>query len=171
LSSDPFDPAAPRTARGTSVLFVCMGNICRSPTAEGVFRATVAREWPQARLALDSAGTHDYHVGRPPDADAIAAAALRGYDISMLRARQVSTSDFTTYDFILAMDRRNLKALQAIGRSSQARHLGLFMDFSDGHRGFDVPDPYGGTPADFDRVLDMVEDASRGLLEHLRSAR
>lgn len=146
-----------------------MGNICRSPTAEGVFRALVTREWPLASLIIDSAGTHDYHVGRPPHSTTIAAAASRGFDLTALRARQVGARDFTAFDFVLAMDRANLAVLKSLPGAAKARHLGLFMEFSERYRGLDVPDPYGGAPADFELVLDMVEDGALGLIRHLRS--
>jgi protein-tyrosine phosphatase len=152
-----------------SVLFVCMGNICRSPTAEGVFRALVEREWPQGRLVIDSAGTHDYHVGRAAHPVSVAAAAARGFDLSTLRARQVEPGDFGRFDLVLAMDRSNLALLKSLDGASTARHLGLFMGFSERYPGQDVPDPYGGAPAGFERVLDMVEDASLGLIRHLRA--
>jgi protein-tyrosine phosphatase len=144
------------------VLFVCLGNICRSPSAEGVVRAIAAREFPGIALELDSAGTADYHVGEPPDRRSIAAAQRRGYDISGLRARQVSTADFSHFDYVLAMDRANLGELERIGARGRAR-VALLMEFAPGLLE-EVPDPYYGTAADFERVLDLCEAAARGLL-------
>src|SRR5262245_25079557 len=147
------------------VLFVCLGNICRSPTAEGVLRAIAAREFPGLPLYVDSAGTADYHVGEPPDRRTIAAARRRGYELSGLRARQVTPDDFTSFDYVLAMDRANLEELRRRGAGGPAR-LGLFMEFSPGN-GDEVPDPYYGGIEDFERVLDLCEAAARGLLSAL----
>ena len=144
------------------VLFVCLGNICRSPTAEGVLRAIAAREHPGLAVDIDSAGTADYHVGEPPDRRSIAAARRRGYDIAGLRARQVSTADFSNFDYVLAMDRANLGDLERFGARGRA-HVGLFLSFADGV-GDEVPDPYYGGPEDFERVLDLCEAGARGLL-------
>jgi protein-tyrosine phosphatase len=150
--------------RKFSVLFVCMGNICRSPTAEGVFRKLAADRAPHADLEIDSAGTHDYHVGEPPDPRAIAAAARRGIDLRGLRARQVEDVDFERYDLVVAMDRLNREVL--LERSSAAYHqrIRLFMEFADGEGDMDVPDPYYGGPPGFEQVLDLAEEASAGLL-------
>jgi protein-tyrosine phosphatase len=145
------------------LLFVCLGNICRSPTAEGVVRAIAAREYPGLAVELDSAGTADYHVGKPPDRRSIAAAQRRGYDISALRARQISAADFSDFAHVLAMDRANLAELQKRGAGGRAR-LGLFMAFTRGS-GEEVPDPYYGAPEDFERVLDLCEAGARGLLD------
>jgi protein-tyrosine phosphatase len=146
----------------TRVLFVCLGNICRSPTAEGVFRAIAA----QAGLdvAVDSAGTGSWHVGAPPDPRAIAAAAARGYDIGGLRARQVTAKDFARFDLIVAMDRQNRADLERLRPSGSATPLRLMLDYA-GRPGAEVPDPYleGG----FDRVIDLIEAASHGLAESL----
>ena len=153
-----------------SVLFVCMGNICRSPTAEGVFRHFVAEAGLDAVIRVDSAGTHAYHVGEPPDRRAKAAAERRGFSLEKIRARRVTGADFERFDYLLAMDRDNLSLLREL---SEPRHHGkirLFLEFADGH-GSEVPDPYYGGAAGFERVLDMVEEASRGLLETLRRER
>jgi protein-tyrosine phosphatase len=156
------------TAPASSVLFVCLGNICRSPTAEGVFRAAVAeQEWGQ-RVRVDSAGTGDWHVGAPPDKRAIQAARRRGYDLTALRARQVRAEDFERFGWIVAMDRANLRALEALRPPQYAGHLGLFLDFAPGAGIDEVPDPYYGGLEGFDRVLDLVEVASAGLVERLR---
>jgi protein-tyrosine phosphatase len=150
------------------ILFVCMGNICRSPTAEAVFRARVEQMGLAQNLLIDSAGTHDYHIGDPPDMRTQRAARLRGYDMSALRGRQVEVSDFNRFDYVLAMDRANLAVLQRLRPHDAVSHLGLFLEFANRHDGQEVPDPYYGGAAGFERVLDMVEDAADGLLEHLR---
>lgn len=150
------------------ILFVCTGNICRSPTAEGVFKRFVAEADLEQRIASDSAGTHDYHVGEPPDARAQKAAAHRGYDLSNLRARQVSRRDFSEFDYVLAMDQANLRLLERLCPQEHARKLKLFLEFSADRAVREVPDPYYGGADGFERVLDLVEQASRGLLAHLR---
>ena len=149
------------------VLFVCLGNICRSPTAEGVVRAIAAREFPGLALDVDSAGTADYHVGEPPDRRSQAHARKRGYDLSALRARRVMPADFEAFDWLLAMDRGHLNELEFMAPQRHSSRVSLFMDFAPGRAGRDVPDPYYGGPADFDQVLDLVEAASEGLLERL----
>ena len=153
-----------------SVLFVCMGNICRSPTAEGVFRKLVADAELADRILTDSAGTHAYHKGEPPDRRAMAAAARRGIDMSDLRARRVKESDFERFDLVLAMDKLNLVTLQDRG-GDNADRVRLLMDFSPGLPGGEVPDPYYGGAAGFERVLDLVENAAQGLLEDVRRHR
>ncbi|MEM8983087.1 MAG: low molecular weight protein-tyrosine-phosphatase [Pseudomonadota bacterium] len=141
-----------------SVLFVCMGNICRSPTAEGVFRARVPN---LAAWLIDSAGTHAYHVGEPPDPRSIAAAAERGYDLTPLKARRVADDDYFRFDLIIAMDGDNLANLTARMPDGATAKLALLSDYSANPdlRGRDVPDPYYGGARGFDRVLDMIEDA------------
>ena len=154
-----------------AVLFVCMGNICRSPTAEAVLRAQAARAGVVQRLQIDSAGTHDYHSGDAPDARSIRHAAARGYDLSQLRARQVRMADFEAFDFLLAMDEENLSRLQRL-RPAQARaQLRLFMDFAPQVGSHIVPDPYYGEAADFERVIDYCEAAALGLLRELGLSR
>ncbi|MEJ1959300.1 MAG: low molecular weight protein-tyrosine-phosphatase [Nitrosomonadales bacterium] len=150
------------------VLFICMGNICRSPTAEAVFRARVEEAGLSKSILIDSAGTHDYHIGDPPDARMQRAAKLRGYDMSALRGRQVEAQDFTHFDYVLAMDQDNLAILKRLRPSDAGNHLGLFLEFAKRHDELEVPDPYYGGLEGFERVLDMVEDAAGGLLEHLR---
>jgi protein-tyrosine phosphatase len=150
------------------VLFVCMGNICRSPTAEGVFRHLVEAAGLSQRIQLDSAGTHDYHVGRPPDPRSCAAARSRGYRLDELRARQVSAADFAAFDYILAMDEENLAHLKALAPAGLRHKARLFLDFSKGHRGEEVPDPYYGRADGFEWVLDLVEEAAAGLLEDIK---
>jgi len=151
-----------------SVLFVCIGNICRSPTAEAVFRACVEKAGLSEQILIDSAGTHDYHIGDPPDTRTQSAAQQRGYDMSALRGRQVEVADFTRFDFVLAMDRTNLAILQRLCPNDAAGHLGLFLEYASRHAEREVPDPYYGGADGFERVLDMVEDAAEGLLQHIR---
>ncbi len=150
------------------VLFVCMGNICRSPTAEAVFRHHVGEARLDRRIHIDSAGTHDYHIGEPPDLRTQQAALQRGYDMSALRGRQVGASDFRRFDYLLAMDQANLSILRRMRPGDAQSHLGLFLEFAGRHREREVPDPYYGGEEGFERVLDMVEDASEGLLRHIR---
>ncbi len=150
------------------VLFVCMGNICRSPTAEAVFRARVEEVGLAKQIHIDSAGTHDYHIGEPPDTRTQRTAAKRGYDMSGLRGRQVERADFGRFDYVLAMDCANLSILERLRPRDAAPHLGLFLQFAERHAEREVPDPYYGGADGFERVLDMVEDASDGLLRHIR---
>ena len=153
------------------VLFVCMGNICRSPTAEGVFRHLVEQQGLAEKIIIDSAGTHDYHIGNPPDARSQAAAARRGYDLGSLRARQIVAGDFTKFDYVLAMDDANLHLLQQQCPDEYRNRLKLFLEFAEGCRLREVPDPYYGGAQGFTQVLDLVESAARGLLEHIRATR
>jgi len=150
------------------VLFVCMGNICRSPTAEAVFKHYVGQAGLVERIASDSAGTHDYHVGHPPDARARQAAQDRGYDMSGLRARQVTTHDFAEFDYVLAMDEPNLHLLKAGCPPEHLHKVMYLMEYSDKPGRRTVPDPYYGGPQGFEQVLDMVEHAVQGLLRHIR---
>ena len=145
-----------------SVLFVCTGNICRSPTAEGVLRHLAAEEGIELRIA--SAGIGDWHVGSAPDERAQHHAKGRGYDLSTLRARQVRPSDFAEFDLILAMDRGHLRALERMAPRGERHKVRLFV------AGRDVPDPYYGGPEGFEQVLDLVEAACRDLLQKLKSA-
>jgi protein-tyrosine phosphatase len=151
-----------------SILFVCLGNICRSPTAEGVLRSLAAVEAPELELEIDSAGTADYHIGAPPDPRSQRAARKRGIDISGLRARQVSEEDFERFDWILAMDRQNLRALQAMKPRKARTSPKLFLDYAPQLHLRDVPDPYYGDTAAFEEVLDLTAAASRGLLAALQ---
>lgn len=150
------------------VLFVCMGNICRSPTAEAVFRRQVGEAGLDREIYIDSAGTHDYHIGEPPDPRTQQAARLRGYDMSALRGRQVNRSDFRDFDYVLAMDGANLSILRRLQPEDAKADLGLFLEYATRHEAREVPDPYYGGGEGFERVLDMVEDASEGLLRHIR---
>ena len=146
----------------TRILFVCLGNICRSPTAHGVFAAIAESEG--ADVYVESAGTGGWHVGDPPDARAAAEAARRGYDLSHLRAQQVSGADFARFDLIVAMDHANVAALERMRPMESETPVALFLSYADSARD-EVPDPYyeGG----FDLVLDLIEDASRGLVRKL----
>ncbi len=150
------------------ILFVCLGNICRSPTAEAVFRAVAARDAPELTVEVDSAGTAGYHVGEPPDARTREAASRRGYDLSPLRARVLAPSDFEEFDLILAMDLQNLQVLQRRAPEHARERVRLFLEFAPEAAVTEVPDPYYGGPNGFEEVLDLVEAASRGLLAHLR---
>ncbi|MEO8992598.1 MAG: low molecular weight protein-tyrosine-phosphatase [Nitrosospira sp.] len=154
----------------TRVLFVCMGNICRSPTAEAVFRHQVTAAGFENLIHIDSAGTHDYHVGAPPDVRAQKAATRRGYDATGLRARQVDETDFEVFDYILAMDRANLAILERECPPLYSHKLGLLMQYSERYsEGVEeVPDPYFGGNQGFEHVLNMVEEAGRGLLIRIR---
>jgi len=150
------------------VLFVCMGNICRSPTAEAVFRHYVEQEGLAHSIHIDSAGTHDYHIGDAPDGRTQRAALQRGYDMSGLRGRQVEVGDFARFDYVLAMDEANLSILQRLRPRDAESHLGLFLEFAEKHDEREVPDPYYGGAQGFEHVLDLVEDAATGLLRHIR---
>lgn len=156
----------PRTP--VRILFVCLGNICRSPTAEGVLRQLAREEAPELLLEIDSAGTASYHIGDPPDERACRHAARRGYDITGLRARQVAAEDFHRFDLLLAMDEENLRDLRRIAPREARARVSLFMDYAPGHAGRPVPDPYYGGAAGFEEVIDLVEAAARGLLAALR---
>jgi len=151
-----------------SILFICMGNICRSPTAHGVFQHMVEQTGLSRQVEIDSAGTHAYHLGNPPDARAQAAARRRGIDLSMQRARRVQSTDFKRFDYILAMDEENLKSLRTICPPQHAHKLSLLMEYAPELRMREVPDPYYGGASGFEQVLDLVEAASIGLLRHLR---
>jgi protein-tyrosine phosphatase len=166
--------AAPAAARDdpnvTRVLMVCMGNICRSPTAEGVLRAKLRQAGMLGRVEVDSAGTQGYHTGEPPDARAIRHAAQRGYDIAALRARQVAAQDYSRFHWLLAMDEDNLAVLRKQAPAGSAVRTELLMAHATRHPGVrEVPDPYYGTAAGFEQVLDLLEDACDGLIAQLRS--
>jgi protein-tyrosine phosphatase len=148
-----------------SVLFVCTANICRSPTAEGVTRRLLREEGlDPERYEIDSAGTHDYHVGKPPFPDAVAIARNRGYDITRCVARVVRAEDFDHFDHILAMDKGQLRYLKMIAPTRSKEKIELLLDYSDRYRGKDVPDPYGGKPKAYEKALDMIEDGCRGVV-------
>lgn len=149
-----------------SVLFVCMGNICRSPTAEGVFRHVVKQRNMTDVIQIDSAGTHSYHVGESPDSRSQSTALSRGVNLSAQRARQVEPIDFDRFDYVIAMDRANLENLKQVQSTDQHAKLQLFMDFASDWDQQEVPDPYYGDDG-FDLVFDMVQSASEGLLVHI----
>lgn len=151
-----------------SVLFVCMGNICRSPTAEAVFRHYVENAGLSAHFLIDSAGTHDYHIGDRPDTRTQKAAQQRGYDMGGLRGRQVVADDFNKFDYVLAMDNANLANLQRMLPPLSVIKPQLFLQYARHHAEREVPDPYYGGADGFERVLDMVEDAAQGLLQEIR---
>lgn len=151
-----------------SVLFVCMGNICRSPTAYGIFEHLVATQGMAQQISVDSAGTHAYHIGETPDRRSQQAAKLRGIDLSTQRARQVVHTDLDRFQYILAMDHANLENLQHLAGADAAPQIRLFMDFASRWDEAEVPDPYYGGAQGFERVLDMVEDAAEGLLTHIQ---
>ncbi len=151
------------------VLFVCMGNICRSPTAQGVFERLIATEGLTPAVAADSAGTGAYHLGHPPDRRAAAAAAKRGVDLSGYRARQVEVEDFHEFHLVLAMDRDNFGIMRAMVPPGREARLRMFMEFAPALGVDDVPDPYYGGTDGFERVLDMIEAGSLGLLAHIRA--
>ncbi|WP_235823284.1 low molecular weight protein-tyrosine-phosphatase [Azohydromonas sediminis] len=151
----------------TRVLMVCMGNICRSPTAEAVLRTQAALRGLARRVEVDSAGTHGWHAGEPPDPRAQAHGARRGYDLAPLRARRVQATDFERFDLILAMDRDNLAQLLELRPPGAGARVELLMRFARRHAVDEVPDPYYGAADGFERVLDLVEDACEGLLDHL----
>lgn len=151
------------------VLFVCLGNICRSPTAEGVFRQLAVAEASELNIDIDSAGTADYHVGEPPDPRAQEAARRRGVEIGGLRARQFEPEDLQRFDYVLAMDRANLSVIQRAATIDPGKaQISLFLEFAPEQGIAEVPDPYFGGEAGFDRVLDLIEAASRGLLAQIR---
>jgi protein-tyrosine phosphatase len=154
-------PSVPRR-----ILFVCLGNICRSPLAEGIFRHVVESRGMSPDWTVDSAGTGAWHLGSAPDPRSIEVAARHGIDISAQRARKVAPDDFTRFDLLLGMDRSNVADLLAVAPEGSRHRVALFMDFATG-RGTEVPDPYHGGPAGFDSVYRMVLDASEKLAERL----
>jgi protein-tyrosine phosphatase len=158
-------------SRTFSVLFVCLGNICRSPTAEGVFRHLLALEGATLDVDVDSAGTGDYHIGEPPDVRSQSAAMQRGIDLSGLRARQVNVCDFDRFGLILAMDRSNVRALQALKPKASRAEVRLLLEYAGSLVDLEVPDPYFGGQDGFERVLDLVTLASRGLISALQQRR
>ena len=152
------------------VLFVCLGNICRSPTAEGVFQHAVDEAGLRGQIHVDPCGVGDWHVGKAPDERAQLAAKRRGVDISHLRGRQLSASDFLAFDYVLAMDHANLQAMRALKPAESRAHVGLFLAFA-GTPDAEVPDPYYGGDEGFESVLNMIETASAGLIAELTGKR
>ena len=159
---------APEPEPDYRVLFVCMGNICRSPTVEGVFRRVVERELAGHAIEIDSAGTHGYHVGHPPDPRAQRAAERRGIDLSALRARRVAVEDFSRFDLILAMDPLNVTVMQELCPAEHRSRIRLLLEFAPGVGREDVPDPYYGGSNGFEYVLDLAEEAAIGLAAFIR---
>lgn len=151
----------------TSVVFICMGNICRSPTAEGVFRHVVEQSNMSDVITIDSAGTHAYHIGESPDSRAQSTALSRGVNLSSQRARKVKREDFDQFDYVIAMDSANLESLKSLREDDQPAKLHLFMDFASDWDNEEVPDPYYGGDNGFEQVFDMVQSASKGLLRHM----
>ena len=152
----------------TSILFVCLGNICRSPVAEGVFRQKITDAGLDQHFEIDSAGTAEWHTGKSPDSRMIEAAAERGYDLKNLRARQVQPGDFNNFDLILAMDEENLMNLQDVAPDEPAAKMSLFLTYADNPGTTEVPDPYFGGNAGFHHVIDLVENAADGLIRSLQ---
>jgi protein-tyrosine phosphatase len=153
-----------------SILFVCTANICRSPMAEGVFRKLLSDAGREADFDIDSAGTHDYHVGEPPFKASVECAAKRGYRIEHLVARRVRPQDFDHFDAILAMDRANVAALRTTAPTRCKHKIERLLEYGDVHYGKDIADPYGGQAKDFELALDMIEDGCRGLATFLTRA-
>lgn len=151
------------------ILFVCMGNICRSPTAEGVFRKVWQETAPDLRLRIDSAGTHAYHIGEPPDPRSQRAALRRNVDLSQQRARRVDVADFERFHLIVAMDKLNIELLRDLSPPEYHERIRLMLEFAPHLGRVEVPDPYYGGSNGFEHVLDLVEEGSRGLIEHLRA--
>ena len=151
------------------VLFVCLGNICRSPTSEGVFRHCLEQAKLDVSVQIDSAGTANYHVGQPSDARAIEAAARRGVDLKSLRGRQICSADFTRFDYIIAMDRFNYDDLMVLSPAEHSGRIKLFMEFAKNCPDCEISDPYYGGASGFEKVLDMIVDASLGLLDDIRN--
>jgi protein-tyrosine phosphatase len=183
IEATPFDSALatarPRVSRAfkkseapigmkTKILFVCMGNICRSPTAAGVFQSLVKASNLQEFVVCDSAGTHDFHVGEGPDQRAVNAAAKRGYELGATTARKIQISDFSEYDYILAMDWENLALLQRMCPRGLQHKLQLLMRFATEFEAATINDPYHGGPQGFEQALDYIEDACNGLMEVVR---
>ncbi len=151
------------------VLFVCLGNICRSPTAEGTFRKIVIDADMELLIEIDSAGTHAYHIGEPPDQRALETAARRGIDLARIRGRQATADDLRRFDYVVAMDEENRRHLMSLVPADMSRKVRLLMEFSAKYAEREVPDPYWGGNSGFERVLDMIEDAAHGLLEDIRT--
>lgn len=154
--------------KNVKILFVCMGNICRSPTAHAVFRHLVKANQLQQHIEIDSAGTHAYHIGNPPDSRSMKTARLRGIDMSDLRARQVDVGDFYYYDYIIAMDHDNMQRLQSIAPDDTRHKLAYLLTFAPQLNRQEVPDPYYGHGDGFELVFDLVQSACEGLLAHIQ---
>ncbi len=157
-----------KSSNKISVLFVCMGNICRSPTAEGAFRHLVQQHELDKHIKTDSAGTHAYHIGEKPDRRAQQTALSRGLDISDLRARKVKPADFKKFHYVIAMDQDNYQLLAEMAPEGHEDRLRLFLEFAPDLKETEVPDPYYGGTKGFEYVFDLVEEASKGLLDEIR---
>ena len=167
----PAGQTIPPVLAKASILFVCTGNICRSPTAAGIFRRMVQQAGLEERISVDSAGTGDWHVGQGADSRAVQAALGRGYDLSPHRARQLESVDFHRFDLIIAMDEGHRAHMARLAKPSQAHKIRMMTEFARRHgQAGAVPDPYYGGPEGFEQVLDLLEDAAAGLLDDLRSA-
>lgn len=151
-----------------SVLFVCMGNICRSPSAEAVFRRLVTQNQLEDRIHMESAGTHGFHSGETADDRSLESAKKRGFDLSAHIARQIRMEDFEKFDYVLAMDQRNHILLKEYAPDQYHDKIRLFMEFAEGNPATEVPDPYYGGDDGFEHVLDLVQEASEGLLQDIR---
>jgi protein-tyrosine phosphatase len=151
------------------VLFVCTGNICRSPTAEGVFRKLVEDAGLGASIQIDSAGTGAWHIGEAPDPRTSEAALARGFELSAIRARKVAVDDFPGFDYVVAMDKTNQGELRGLAPNDMRAKVYLFLDFTEAHKGEGVPDPYYGGEGGFEHVLDLVEDGAQHLLAHIQN--
>jgi protein-tyrosine phosphatase len=158
------------------ILFVCLGNICRSPTAEGVFRQVVENHPSFNGFEIDSCGTSAFHVGEPPDPRSIKAAQARGYNLSTIRSREITLTDFTYFDYILAMDSQNLEQIERLAEQAAKdlvggahAKVGLFLQYGTKFNVSEVPDPYYGGKQGFDHVIDLIEDASEGFISQLLS--
>jgi len=151
------------------IMFVCMGNICRSPTAEGVFRKIAAERTELFNLEIESSGTTGYHVGEPPDARSVSTASKRGYDLTSIRSRKLSKEDLRRYDHILVMDNENLKNVIQLAEDNNIgiEHIKLFLEFAENEPTKEVSDPYYGGPSGFDDVIDLIESASHGFIKQL----
>ncbi len=152
-----------------NVMFVCLGNICRSPTAHGIFAAMVQEAHLQSRITVDSCGTSGWHIGNPPDHRSVAMAQARGFDLSTLQASQIKPEDFLEFDYILAMDNQNLRDLREIAPSNSRARIELLLSFDDESAAQEVPDPYYGGEEGFTLVVELIESASAKLLSHIRS--
>lgn len=153
----------------TRILMVCLGNICRSPLAQGVMEQRLRKSGLVRSATVDSAGTQAYHLGEPPDPRAVELAARRGYDISGQRARRIRDGDFQSFDYILAMDQDNLQQLVARCPEAEVSRIKLLMDFAPGPDGQEIPDPYYGGQDEFERTLDLIEAAVEGLILEVKA--
>lgn len=150
-----------------NILFVCTGNICRSPAAHGTFRHNIEKANLNGSCAVDSAGTHGYHIGEPPDPRAVTTAQKRGIDLQDLRARKLAVDDFAKFNLIVAMDHTHYQHIKQMHPENSRADIALFLDFTTSHQGQNVPDPYYGKISDFEHVMDLIEKGSKGLRLHV----